>query len=456
MSRATQFDAIVIGSGITGGWAAKELTELGLRTLVLERGAAIEHGRDYHNEMKAPWELPQHGFGNARLWAERFPVQQRNGHFDEWNQDHWVDDVDNPYVSAGKPFNWFRGYHLGGRSLMWGRQSYRWSDVDFGANARDGHGVDWPIRYADLAPWYDRVEEFIGVSGQSENYGSLPDGRFQPPMALNVVEAHVKRAIETHFPGRILTIGRTANLTVAKPEEGRAACQNRSVCARGCSYGAYFSTQSSTLPAARATGKLTLITDALVEGIDCDPATRRATGVRVLDTRTRSRSRYTARVIFLCAGSFNSVGLLLRSASAAHPTGLANSSGVLGRYVMDHATTVGVAALVPGFEQRTYRGNRPTGIVVPRFVNGGAGSESRPFLRGYSFQGVAGSRPMRAPPISWIALPPGFGVSEPNSTRAPAALNIASASRRASASACCSLSPKPNSMRSCGAPWRST
>ena len=413
MSRETQFDAIVIGSGITGGWAAKELTELGLRTLVLERGAAIEHGRDYKNELKAPWELPQHGFGNARLWAERYGVQQRNGHFDEWNQDYWVDDIDNPYV-APRPFNWFRGYHLGGRSLMWGRQSYRWSDLDFGANARDGHGSDWPIRYADLAPWYERVEDFIGVSGQAENYGSLPDGHFQPAMALNVVEAHVKQSIEAHFPGRILTIGRTANLTVAKPEQGRAACQNRSICTRGCSYGAYFSTQSSTLPAARATGKLTLITDALVEGIDSDAQTRRATGVRVLDTRTRKRSRYTARVIFLCAGSFNSVGLLLRSANAAHPNGLANSSGVLGRYLMDHATTVGVAALVPGFEQRTYRGNRPTGVIVPRFVNTGADSAARPFLRGYSFQGGA----YRAGWTRGLAQP-GLGVSYKAGLRGP-------------------------------------
>lgn len=382
------FDAIVVGSGITGGWAAKELTEAGLKVLLLERGRHIEHQVDYTTELKAPWDLPFHGAGNARQWAARYPVQQKNTHFDEWIQRYWVDDVDNPYVQANGPFNWFRGYHLGGRSLMWGRQSYRWSDVDFGANARDGIGSDWPIRYADLAPWYDHVEEFVGVSGQAEGVESLPDGRFQPPMALNAVEAHVKQVIEKNFPGRKLTIGRTANLTEPKPELGRAQCQNRAICARGCSFGAYFSTQSSTLPAARATGNLTLVTDALVEGIDYDPKTKRATGVRVLDTRKKSRTHYTSKLVFLCAGSFNSVALLLRSANDAMPNGFANSSGVLGRYVMDHGTTLGAVAVVPGFEQRTYRGNRPTGIIVPRFVNVGE-KEPRPFSRGYSFQGGA-------------------------------------------------------------------
>jgi choline dehydrogenase-like flavoprotein len=282
---------------------------------------------------------------------------------------------------------WYRGYHLGGRSLMWGRQCYRWSDVDFDANARDGHGADWPIRYAELERWYDRVEEFIGVSGAKEGLRQLPDGHFLPAMKLNVVEAHVRDAIAKHFPERRLTIGRTANLTEAKPDQGRAACQNRSICPRGCSYGAYFSTQSSTLPAARATGNLTLLTDSLVEHLDYDPKVRRITGVRVLNTRSKVRSTYSARVVFLCAGSFNSVALLLRSTSAAFPNGLANSSGVLGHYIMDHANTLGAVAIMPGFDAHTYFGNRPTGVVIPRFRN--LDNSTGDFSRGYSFQGGA-------------------------------------------------------------------
>lgn len=388
MSAPSTFDAIVIGSGITGGWAARELTEHGLKVLMIERGASIEHRTGYQTEVLAPWELPFHGQGNASLWNQRYGIQQRNGHFDEWNQRYWVDDLDNPYQSLSSPgFLWYRGYHLGGRSLMWGRQCYRWSDVDFGANGRDGHGNDWPIRYADLERWYHQVEQFVGVSGAREGLPQLPDGYFQPPMALNVVEAHVRDAIAMHYPERRLTIGRTANLTEAKPELGRAACQNRSICSRGCSFGAYFSTQSATLPAARATGNLTLITDSLVEHIDYDAATKRVTGVKVLNTGTKVRSAYSARVVFLCAGSFNSAALLLRSKSEACPNGLANSSGVLGQYIMDHASTLGAVAIMPGFDAHTYSGNRPTGIVIPRFKNiGGSRGE---FARGYSFQGGA-------------------------------------------------------------------
>jgi choline dehydrogenase-like flavoprotein len=292
VSAANAFDAIVIGSGITGGWAAKALTEGGLKVLLLERGQNIEHRSGYKNELRAPWELPFHGRGNASLWNQRYPIQQHSGHLDEWNQDYWVDDIDNPYQSVRSPgFRWYRGYHLGGRSLMWGRQCYRWSDIDFSANARDGHGTDWPIRYADIEPWYDSVEEFIGVSGAREGLAQLPDGHFQPAMALNVVEAHVRDAIKRHYPDRRLTIGRTANLTEAKPDQGRVQCQNRAICARGCSFGAYFSTQSSTLPAAQATGNLTLLTDSLVETISYDASRRRVDSVNVLNRRTRSRTR---------------------------------------------------------------------------------------------------------------------------------------------------------------------
>ncbi|MDQ4419302.1 GMC family oxidoreductase [Sphingobium sp. DEHP117] len=383
------FDAIVVGSGITGGWAAKELTEAGLKVLMIERGREIRHQQDYDTEMKAPWEMPFRGIGDTEMYLKQHPVQMLNRHFTEYTEKHFVNDAENPYSTApGTDFTWFRSYQLGGRSLTWGRQSYRWSDYDFGANARDGHGTDWPIRYADLAPWYDKVEEFIGVSGQSEGLKQLPDGKFQPGMALNAVEQHVRSAILERWPERCLTIGRTANMTQAKPDEGRAACQYRSICARGCSFGAYFSTQSSTLPAAKKTGRLTVITDAVVEGLDFDPATRRVTAVRYSDTKTKQTHRATSRIVFLNAGAFNSVHVLLNSASEAAPNGLANSSGVLGTHIMDHANTLSALALMPGFEKHTSFGNRPTGVVLARYRNMDA-LDGVGHSRGFSFQGGA-------------------------------------------------------------------
>ncbi|WP_226017931.1 GMC oxidoreductase [Novosphingobium sp. FKTRR1] len=383
------FDAIVVGSGITGGWAAKELTEAGLKVLMLERGREIRHQQDYETETKAPWELPFRGLGDSALYQREFPVQALNRHFTEWTQNHFVNDHENPYATAaGSAFNWYRSYQLGGRSLTWGRQCYRWSDYDFGANKRDGIGTDWPVRYADLAPWYDKVESFIGVSGAHEGLAQLPDGRFQPPMALSIVEQAVRERIAARWPDRCLTIGRTANLTEAKPDEGRAPCQYRNICNRGCSFGAYFSTQSSTLPAAQSTGRLTLITDAVVERVDHDPKTGRVTGVRWLDTKTKQRRSATSRIVFLNAGAFNSVHLLLNSASEAMPGGLANSSGVLGTHIMDHANTLSAIALMPGFEAHTTFGNRPTGVVIPRFRNLET-LDGNGFTRGYSFQGGA-------------------------------------------------------------------
>ena len=384
-----QFDAIVVGSGITGGWAAKELTEAGLKVLMVERGRKIEHQVDYETETKAPWDMPFRGVGDAQEYARDYPVQMLNRHFNEFTQGHFVSDSENPYAKTpSTKFDWFRSYQLGGRSLTWGRQCYRWSDYDFGANKRDGFGTDWPIRYVDVEPWYDKIEEFIGVSGAAEGLPQLPDGKFQPAMALNVVEQAVRERVLSHYPDRVLTIGRTANLTQAKDEEGRAPCQNRNICARGCSYGAYFSTQSSTLPAAMKTGRLTVVTDAVVDKIDYDPATRRVTGVRWIDRRTGARSAATSRIVFLNAGAFNSVHLLLNSASEAMPHGLANGSGVLGTHIMDHANTIAALAVVPGFENRTSFGNRPTGIVVPRFRNLEK-MDGQGFTRGYSFQGGA-------------------------------------------------------------------
>ncbi|MCY1672541.1 GMC family oxidoreductase [Novosphingobium sp. SL115] len=382
-----QFDAIVVGSGITGGWAAKELTQAGLKVLMIERGREIVHG-EYPTEMKTPWEMPFRGAGDAALFAREYQVQAQNRQFNEFTQANFVNDAENPYSTApGTAFSWLRSYQLGGRSLTWGRQSYRWSDYDFGANKRDGHGTDWPIRYADIAPWYDKVEEFIGVSGAMEGLPQLPDGKFQPPMALNAVERHVKQVVADKF-GRCMTVGRVANMTEAKPDEGRAACQNRSICARGCSYGAYFSTQSSTLPAAAATGNLTVVTDAIVEHVDYDPATKRVTGVRYVNTKDGTRGAATARMVFLNAGAFNSVHLLLNSRSEAMPKGLGNSSGVLGTQIMDHASTLSTIALFPEFGGRTSFGNRPTGVVIARYRNMDA-MDGAGHTRGFSYQGGA-------------------------------------------------------------------
>jgi len=414
MTTEALFDAIIVGSGLTGGLAAKELAERGLKVLMLERGRNVEHNRSgYPNELKKPWDLPLRGEVDAHLLEERYPIQSLAGHMTEYDREFYVDDIDQPYQSVQEPgFRWIRGYQLGGRSLTWGRQSYRWSDTDFSANARDGHGCDWPIRYADLAPWYDRVEEFAGVSGAAEGLAQLPDGHFQPAMPLNVVEKYVREKIAERFPGRCLTIGRVTNLTQAQPELGRRVCHYRSACSRGCSFGAAFCTQSASLPAARATGNLTLMTDSLAESVTYDVQRGRVDGVNVRDTKTGKHSHYSAKTVFLCAGSFNSVALMLRSSSEAFPNGLANSSGALGHYIMDHAKTMGVVATIPGFEAHTYHGNRPTGIVVVRFQNlDNAGGE---FLRGYSYQGGA----YRA---GWIrgARQAGLGADFKNELRGP-------------------------------------
>jgi choline dehydrogenase-like flavoprotein len=386
---SAEFDVIVVGSGITGGWAAKELTQAGLKVLMIERGRMVEHQKDYTTETLPPWDLQFRGFGDQRMFRERYPIQSKGRSFDEWSRHFFVDDTENPYsTTAEQPFQWRRGYQLGGKSLIWGRQCYRWSDLDFSANASDGHGTDWPIRYADVAPWYDHVESFIGVSGSLEGLPQLPDGKFQKPMALNVVETAFKQKVESAFPDRRVIIGRTANLTEAIGDD-RAPCQYRGICQRGCSYGAYFSTQSSTLPAARATGNLTLMTDALVDSIIYEPASKRATGVRVIDANTRATSTHTARVIFLCASTINTVSVLLRSAGESAPNGLGNSSGVLGQYLMDHAETLSLMARVDGYDAHTYFGNRPNNLVIPRFANLGRHAGTGEFLRGFSFQGGA-------------------------------------------------------------------
>jgi choline dehydrogenase-like flavoprotein len=391
---AADFDAIVVGSGITGGWAAKELTERGLRVLMLERGRPIEHGQDYVTEWKAPWEMPFRGIGDAAQHARDFPIWRRKFFLDEWTEGHFAKDAEHAYqTDPAAPFLWYRAYQLGGRSLVWGRQAQRMSDLDFSANARDGHGTDWPLRYADLAPWYDHVERFIGVSGNADGIAQLPDGCFQPPMGLNAVEKHTRDVIARDWPDRRLVIGRTANLTAPLEGQVRAPCQYRNVCPRGCSFGAYFSTQSSTLPAARATGLLTVMTHALVESVEWDDLTKRASGVRVHHTREGRSATYAAPLIFLCASTLNSVGILLRSRSTRWPTGLANSSGTLGRFLMDHATTLSASATFSNFQSRYYFGNRPNSVIIPRFRNVDAPHEG--FLRGYQFQGLAVRRGYR-------------------------------------------------------------
>lgn len=380
------YDAIVVGSGISGGWAAKELTEKGLRTLLLEAGPPIVPSRDYVEHVQA-YSLPYRGYGNQRKLHEEQPVQSLTDSCDEWGSKFFVNDRENPYYNdPDKPFAWIRGRHVGGRSIMWGRQVYRWSDLDFEANARDGIAVDWPIRYADIAPWYSYVERFIGVSGQSEGLAQLPDGEFLPPMQLNCAERRVREVMAQHWGReRLLTIGRCAILT--EPHLGRAACHYCGPCQRGCITHSYFSSIGSTLPAAQATGRLTLRPNSVVAQVIYDAHTDRASGVRVIDAQTMQTLEFRARVIFLCASALESARILLNSKTARFSTGLANSSGELGRNLMDHPFGAGAEATIPGMEDHKSFGNRPNGIYVPRFRN--VRDRHPKFLRGYGFQGGA-------------------------------------------------------------------
>ena len=382
------FDAIVIGSGMSGGIAAKELCERGLKTLVLERGRKLEHGASYTDWMQ-PWDLPNANLVPEEELARDYAVQGQCYAMNAATKEYWVKDSEHPYSTPeGKPFAWIRGYHLGGRSIMWGRQSYRLSEMDFEANGRDGHGSDWPIRYADLAPWYDHVEKFIGVAGSKEGLPQLPDGQFLPEFGLNDAELMFKKAVESKFPGRKVISGRVANLSQAQPhheELGRTSCQNRSICERGCSYGAYHSSLSSSLPAAEKTGNLTIVTDAIVHSIIHDPKTGRVTGVRVIDSNTRKGRTYEGRMVFGCASSIATVQILLNSKSEANPRGLANSSDMVGRNLMDHLYGLTTAGLMPRGPDTTYHGRRPTGIYIPRFRNVTETGEG--FIRGYGYQG---------------------------------------------------------------------
>jgi choline dehydrogenase-like flavoprotein len=382
-----RYDAIVIGSGMTGGWAAKELTEAGLETLVLEAGPMVTTA-DYVEHVP-PWQVPFRGLDDRKRRLADQPIQRECYACDEWSSKFFVNDHENPYTTdADTRFLWLRGRQVGGRSIMWGRQTYRWSDLDFEANLRDGVAVDWPIRYADLAPWYDHVERFIGVSGEALGLPHLPDGRFLPPMALNCGETLMRDAIARHWPGeRVLTIGRCAVLT--ESHNGRAACHYCGYCERGCITLSYFSSINATLPMARRTGRLTLRPHSVVHTLLFDPHRGRVTGVRVIDAETGHALEFHGRIVFLCASTLESTRILLNSATREFPTGLANSSGELGRNLMDHIMGGGARGRIDAPADREESGRRPNGIYVPRFRNL-PGHPSASFLRGYAYQGGAG------------------------------------------------------------------
>ena len=383
---AESYDAIVVGSGISGGWAAKELTEKGLNVLLLERGKNVEHIKDYVNATRAPWEYPHRG-GRTVAMEEAYPVLKRDYPLNEKNLDWWASDRDSPYTEI-KRFDWYRGYHVGGRSLMWGRQSYRLSDFDFEANAREGIAVDWPIRYEDLKPWYDYVERHAGIAGSHENLPQLPDGEFQPAMPLNCGEELVAGRLAKQFDGRRRIIpGRVANLT--QPLPGRSPCQYRNACWLGCPFGAYFSSQSSTLPAAMATNRLTLMPFAIVTELVYDRDRQRATGVRVMDAVTGKTMEFKAPVIFLCASALNSTWLLMRSATDVWPEGLGSSCGELGHNLMDHHFRIGAEGIIEdeSLDDKYYYGRRPTGFYIPRYRN--LFGDKRDYLRGFGYQGSA-------------------------------------------------------------------
>ncbi|UII81379.1 GMC oxidoreductase [Flagellimonas sp. CMM7] len=385
------YDAIVVGTGISGGWAAKELCENGLKTLVLERGRMVNHITDYPTANLDPWDFPNNGELSPEKIA-RQEKQNRTGYTVKAPHNFWfVDDIDHPYNET-KRFDWMRGYHVGGRSLLWGRHSYRWSEIDFEANKKEGVAVDWPVRYKDIAPWYDKVESYIGVSGELLNLPQLPDGKFEPMMELNCVEQHVRESVSDHFDGRVITAGRVAHINSDKKFDGlnRSSCKFRNRCIRGCPFGAYFSSNSSTLPAAERTGNMTLRPDSIVHEVIYDADTKKATGVKVIDRVTKEVFEFKAKVIFLCASAVASTSILMQSKSDRFPNGMGNDSGELGHNIMDHHFKAGARGKMDGFDDKYYKGRKPNGIYVPRFRNLGGNSNMKDFTRGYGYQGGAG------------------------------------------------------------------
>ena len=383
------YDVIVVGSGMSGGWAAKEFCEKGKKTLVIERGKDIKHGSDYKHDFTKPWDTANRGRLSEEVIAKDYPIQVKSNVLTEYNTERFVKDSENPYIQE-QPFEWIRGHQTGGRSILWGRQSYRLSELNLSENKLDGHGTDWPIRYADLAPWYDYVEEFVGVSGNRDGVDVLPDGNFLKPMEMNCLEKAVAGNISENYTDRKMIIGRCAHLTETKKvheELGRGTCQYRNQCARGCSFGAYFSSQSATLPAAKRTGNLTLINNKVVQRLIYDEVTQRVTGVEVVDQHTLETSRYYARVVFMCASTLGTTQILLNSTSKGFPNGLGNSSNTLGHYLMDHNIGGGAVGISSEFQDSYYSGRRPNGIYVPRFQN--INGDKRDYKRGFGFQGGA-------------------------------------------------------------------
>jgi choline dehydrogenase-like flavoprotein len=398
---ADMFDAIVIGSGVSGGWAAKELTEKGLRVLMLDRGVMVEHRKDYEYDGKPAYQIPARDIMPPKLIESDYFIA-RFGYVGPAAQKYYNNDRLNPYAyDEGEKFYWIRPGAVGGKSLIWGRWSFRWSPEDFEANKRENVGIEWPIGYDDLAPWYDYVENYVGISGSRENLPQLADSLFQPPMQMNIAEKWLKERLEATSPGRKLINGRMSNITEDKPEQGRVKCQYRNQCGRGCSFGAYFSTQAVTLPAARATGRLTLRPDSVVTSLEYDPATKRVTGVRVVDANTKQAELIPARLVFLCASAMASTQIMMNSRIPGTGKSHFDSSGTLGKYVMDHIFRTGAGGEIPGMTEYIEYGRRPTGVYIPRFRNVG-GEEGVGFKRGYGYQGSAGRSP--APPV-------GFGAS---------------------------------------------
>ncbi len=390
MNLDQEFDAIVVGTGISGGWAAKELCENGLKTLVLERGRMVKHIEDYPTMHDDPWDDTYKGQLTPEEGATQLK-QSRTGYTTKKERRHFfVNDLVHPYNEV-KRFDWMRGYHVGGRSLMWGRHSYRWSDFDFEANKKDGTAVDWPVRYKDIAPWYDKVESYIGVTGEKLNNPVLPDGVFEPPFEMNCMELQLKNNIAQNYKDRVLTLGRVAHINGGKNYEGRSNCQFRNRCMRGCPFGAYFSSNSSTLPAAERTGNMTLRPDSIVHEVIYDDKTKRATGVKVIDRVTKEKREFKGKVIFLCASAIASTSILMQSKSDRFPNGMGNDCGELGCNVMDHHFTVGAYAKSKDYKDKYFKGRRPGGIYLPRFRNIGGDTDQKTYKRGYGYQG-GGSR----------------------------------------------------------------
>ncbi len=416
---ADDFDVIVVGSGITGGWAAKEFTEKGFKTLVVERGRHLDHPDPEYTDMIDPWDLY-----NRALMPELMEDEGRYGNLREKAYPYWshvaqffVDEKEHPYSTPeGRPFMWTRGYQLGGRSITWGRQAYRWGPKDFEANAKDGHGIAWPIGYDDLSPWYDYVEKFAGVSGNKDGVDVLPDGEFLKPWDMSCAEQYVADNLKKNRPDRSFVIGRCANLSEAKDvhlDIGRGPCQARNQCSQGCTFGAYFCSLSSTLPAARRTGNLTVVTDKIVSSVEYDEESGRAAGVKTVDHNTKQENIYKAKLVFLCASSLGSVQIMLNSKSETYSTGIANSSGALGHYITDHFGGAWANGVVPGLEDKYSFGRRPTGIYVPNFRH--EKDEEVDFVRGYGYQGYGAIRPRE----TYADKRAGIGVEAKNAVGTP-------------------------------------